>query len=115
MKSKILILLFIVSIVAGMIVPTAAFSDDGQNPNEADKGVKTNLAGNSKAPAAEQSAESGDGDDNIHTDKHILGGVQGQGTPDNGQGGEEGQGAPGNKATGGGADNVGGSGGEGEK
>jgi len=58
MKNKILILLFVVSIVAGMIVPTTAISDDGKapdvmgNPNEADTG---------NAPAAEQSADSGEG------------------------------------------------------
>jgi len=50
MKSKILILLFVVSIVTGMIVPTMAFSDNGNAPvGNSDKG---------KAPAAEQSASS---------------------------------------------------------
>ena len=69
MKSKILILLFVVSLVAGMIVPTTASPEN-----------------------------KGGGADNRHTSKHIQGG------------GDKGQGGPGNKASGGGADNVGGSG-----
>ena len=33
MKSKILILFFVVSLVAGMIVPTTAIAVSGENPN----------------------------------------------------------------------------------